>query len=122
MPRLPGHPPLANDLDRSSPCPACHQPGRLRPHVVWFGETPLHLPAIEDALLTANAFVAIGTSGSVYPVAGFVAAARDNGVPSCELNLHPSDNRRLFDTQRYGPATEIVSDWVNEVLGDHPPG
>ena len=103
---LPGQ----NDLDRQTECPACHQTGHLRPHVVWFGETPLHLPAIEDALLSADSFVAIGTSGSVHPAAGFVAVARNNGVPTCDLNLHPSDNRHLFDTQRYGPATTIVPD------------
>ena len=108
--------PWHDDLGHESRCPVCTRPGHLRPHVVWFSETPLHLPAIEAALTTADAFVAIGTSGSVYPAAGLVALARQHGVPTCELNLESSDNGHLFDTRRYGLATEVVPGWVEEVL------
>jgi NAD-dependent deacetylase len=85
--------------------------------VVWFGEEPLFLDAIDDALEESDLFVSIGTSGSVYPAAGFVAQARGWDVRTCELNLEPSDNARAFDERRYGPATEVVPAWVDEVLG-----
>jgi NAD-dependent deacetylase len=97
-------------------CPACGAVGTARPHVVWFGETPLWMEAIADALEEADLFVAIGTSGSVYPAAGFVAEARALGIRACEINLQPSDNARAFDERRYGPATEIVPAWVEDVL------
>lgn len=89
--------------------------------MVWFGEVPLHLPAIEDALASVDMFVAIGTSGSVYPAAGFVMTARENGARTCELNLEPSDNRHLFHEQRYGAATAVVPAWVTETLAEHAP-
>jgi len=104
------------DLDVLDGCPACGQPGWLRPHVVWFGEMPLHMEAIEAALAGSDLFVAIGTSGSVYPTAGFVAEARSRGMRTCELNLDPSENAHLFDVRRYGPATTIVPAWVDETL------
>jgi NAD-dependent deacetylase len=84
--------------------------------VVWFGEMPMHMGAIHEALHGADLFVAIGTSGSVYPAAGFVAEARAAGVRTCEINLEPSDNARLFDEARYGPASEVVPAWVKAVL------
>ena len=108
--------PWRDDLSTGSRCLGCGQAGGLRPHVVWFGEHPLHLPAIEQALIRADLFVAIGTSGSVYPAAGLVAMARRSGLRTCELNLEPSDNHHLFDDRRYGPATTVVPAWVNEVL------
>ena len=92
--------------------------GGLRPHVVWFGETPLEMDAIYDALEEADLFVAIGTSGSVYPAAGFVSEARRAGIRTCEINLEPSDNARTFDERRYGVASEMVPAWVEDVLGD----
>ena len=84
------------DLGARDSCPACNRAGGLRPHVVWFGETPLEMGAIEAALRAADRFVAIGTSGAVYPAAGFVALARSLGASTCEINLEPSDNARLF--------------------------
>ncbi|KAA2235500.1 NAD-dependent deacylase [Salinarimonas soli] len=105
-----------SDLTVETPCPACARAGGMRPHVVWFGEMPLHMEEIGDALMAADLFVAIGTSGSVYPAAGFVAEARAAGIPTCEINLEPADNARLFDTGRYGPASEVVPAWVEEVL------
>jgi NAD-dependent deacetylase len=84
--------------------------------VVWFGEEPLAMSAIYDTLDDSDLFVAIGTSGSVYPAAGFVDEARRGGIRTCEINLEPSDNARAFDERRYGPATEVVPAWVRDVL------
>lgn len=96
-------------------CPACGQ-GRLRPHVVWFGEEPLEMDRIAAALAQADVFVAIGTSGQVYPAAGFVRQARAQGTPTLEINLEPSDAAGLFDRGIYGPATVATPAWVEEVL------
>jgi NAD-dependent deacetylase len=84
--------------------------------VVWFGEMPMHMDEIYAALAEADLFVAIGTSGSVYPAAGFVEEARAAGVRTCEINLQPSDNARRFDSARYGPASEAVPQWADAVL------
>ena len=108
--------PWREDLSVNTPCPSCGNIGGLRPHVVWFGEMPLHMDAIYDALLEADLFVAIGTSGSVYPAAGLVAEARGHGIRTCEINLERSDNARQFDEWRYGPASETVPAWVKDVL------
>jgi NAD-dependent deacetylase len=104
------------DLGAGETCPHCHAPGRLRPNVVWFGEMPLHMGEIEDALALADRFVAIGTSGSVYPAAGFVQEARRKGVVTCELNLEPSDNAEMFSERHYGAASAIVPAWVDTIL------
>jgi NAD-dependent deacetylase len=103
-------------LSAETACTACGIVGTARPHVVWFGETPLRMDEIEDALEASDLFVAIGTSGSVYPAAGFVSQARRLGIRTCEINLEPSDNARAFDERRYGPATEVAPAWVEEVL------
>jgi NAD-dependent deacetylase len=108
--------PWREDLGAADRCPSCGRIGGLRPHVVWFGEMPLSLEVIYDALLGADLFVAIGTSGSVYPAAGFVEEARSAGVRTCEINLEPSDNARQFAEGHYGPATEVVPEWVETVL------
>ncbi len=97
-------------------CGACGRIGGLRPHVVWFGEMPLEMDAIYDALAAADLFVSIGTSGAVYPAAGFVSAARAAGMPTMEINLEPSDNAHMFDAARYGKATEQVPGWVAELI------
>ena len=108
--------PERGDLGPHSVCLACGEIGTLRPHVVWFGEMPLEMERIEDELLRADLFVAIGTSGSVYPAAGYVSLARDAGIATCEINLEPSDNAFLFDERRYGPASEAVPAFVDEIL------
>lgn len=108
--------PQETDLSCEEACPRCGRRGTLRPHVVWFGETPLYMDEIYGALSEADLFVAIGTSGSVYPAAGFVAAARSRGARACEINLEPSDTASLFDDARYGPASETVPAWVEEVI------
>jgi NAD-dependent deacetylase len=104
------------DLGLTDTCPSCGQQKRLRPDVVWFGEMPFFLSEIETALSAASIFVAIGTSGSVYPAAGFVSDARSWGVKCHELNLAPSDNAHLFDQRRYGVASQIIPAWVDDVL------
>lgn len=96
-------------------CPACHRP-ETRPDVVWFGEIPYHMDEIAEALETCSVFVSIGTSGSVYPAAGFVQIAREAGAHTVELNLEASDTASQFDELREGPASEIVTQWVDEIL------
>lgn len=108
--------PWRTDMGRGAICPACGRAGRLRPHVVWFGEMPLFLEEIEAALAEADLFAAIGTSGSVYPAAGLVAEARAAGIATVEINLEPSDTNLLFDRHRHGPATEMVPAWAKELL------
>ncbi|MCB1330118.1 MAG: NAD-dependent deacylase [Maritimibacter sp.] len=103
------------EMGAQDPCPACGARA-TRPDVVWFGEIPYHMDRIADALAAAGLFVAIGTSGSVYPAAGFVAEARALGIPTLEINLTPSDTSGAFDAVRLGPATEVVPAWVDEIL------
>ena len=104
------------DLGNTDRCPACSAVGSLRPHIVWFGEMPFHLREIRTLLSGADLFVAIGTSGAVYPAAGFVQDARMDGVRTREMNLEPSDNHFRFDECAYGSATEIVPRWVDSML------
>lgn len=103
-------------------CGACGRERALRPHVVWFGEIPFHLDEIEERLMAADLFVAIGTSGSVYPAAGLVGAARQAGIATREINLEPSDNAYLFDEKDYGRASEVVPRWVERVLREQAGG
>ena len=90
--------------------------GELRPHVVWFGEQPLLMPEIERALLECDLFAAIGTSGNVYPAAGFVALAASSGAHTVEINLEVTAANSLFAETRLGPAGSIVPGWVDELL------
>ncbi len=108
--------PCQGDLSATLACPACLQTGGLRPDVVWFGEMPYYMEEIEYALAKADLFVSIGTSGTVYPAAGFVQAARQFGARTLELNLEASEGARLFDEAIEGPATEIVPAWVERML------
>jgi NAD-dependent deacetylase len=110
--------PCSEDLTIATVCRDCGGSGRVRPHIVWFGEMPFEIDRISTELLNADLFVAIGTSGAVYPAAGFVAQAHMVGVKTLELNLAPSDVADLFDEARYGPASVIVPQWVDEVLRD----
>ena len=96
-------------------CPACGE-SALRPDVVWFGEIPYRMEEIFAALQEADLFVSIGTSGAVYPAAGFVRNARDLGAATLELNLEPSQGTLWFDEARHGPASEVVPAWVDEML------
>lgn len=96
-------------------CPDCGEPA-LRPDVVWFGEMPYEMERIYAALRRADLFVSIGTSGAVYPAAGFVRDARDLGVRTLELNLERSQGSAWFHETRLGPASELVPAWVEEML------
>ncbi len=104
------------ELSSGIPCPACAKPGGMRPDVVWFGETPYHMERIARLLGQCDLFISIGTSGNVYPAAGFVAAARKTGAHTIELNLEPSNGASLFLEAIYGPATEVVPAYVERLL------
>ena len=107
--------PVMADLVQRPPCPACGE-RMLRPDVVWFGEMPYDLDRIDEALLAGDVFAAIGTSGAVYPAAGFVMTAAEWGAHTIELNLASSEITPLFDDVRHGPAIHLVPHWVEEVL------
>jgi NAD-dependent deacetylase len=108
--------PCHDDLSAALACPACASLGSLRPHVVWFGEMPLMMDRIFRALSEADLFISIGTSGTVYPAAGFVTEARAAGAHTVELNLEPSEGSSLFNDALHGPATEIVPAYVRRLL------
>ncbi|TCP95240.1 NAD-dependent deacetylase [Cricetibacter osteomyelitidis] len=96
------------DVTEQDRCTCCHPPRRLRPHIVWFGEMPLKMDEIYTALSQCDYFISIGTSGNVYPAAGFVREARLHGAKTIELNLEPSLVQSNFDEAHYGKASEIV--------------
>jgi len=104
------------DLGVETECWRCGAPGALRPDVVWFGEVPYHMDKIYDRIAACDLFVSIGTSGEVYPAAGFVHEARIVGAHTVELNLEPSANARTFSEGRYGPATQVVDEWVTDLI------
>jgi len=108
--------PWTGDLVDFPACPACGHT-ELRPDVVWFGEVPYGMDRIMLELHRADLFVSIGTSGAVYPAAGFVQYAGQQGARTLELNLLPSEGSHLFDEARHGPAGVLVPAWVDEVLG-----
>lgn len=97
-------------------CPACGK-AALRPDIVWFGEIPYQMDRIFAALARADLFVSVGTSGAVYPAAGFVQQAKSGRARTLELNLERSQGSDCFDESRLGPASELVPAWVEEVLG-----
>ena len=98
-------------------CPECGASGGLRPDIVWFGEMPYGLDRIDRALMKADLFVSIGTSGAVYPAAGFVQTARHCGAHTLEMNLEPSLGSYLFHETRTGKAGDLVPAWVEEMMG-----
>jgi NAD-dependent deacetylase len=101
-------------IDRPA-CPSCGA-RTLRPDVVWFGEMPYDLDRIEQAVVGCDVFVSIGTSGAVYPAAGYVALAAAFGARTVELNLEPSDSAIPFDVSRTGFASVLVPQWAEEVI------
>lgn len=106
------------EISTETACPHCGRIGGVRPHIVWFGEIPLQMDEIFGAIDRCMLFVAIGTSGNVYPAAGFVERARMNGeTHTIELNLEPSVGASRFADVTYGPATEVVPAWVDRLLG-----
>ena len=108
--------PADRDLDPALSCTVCGAAGCLRPHVVWFGEMPLEMERIYATLAGCERFISIGTSGNVYPAAGFVAEARASGAHTTELNLEPSEQLTAFHEHRHGRATELVPAYVRELL------
>ena len=104
------------DLSTETRCPGCHAIGTMRPHVVWFGEMPMRMEAVEEAVQDSDLFLSIGTSGTVYPAAALVEVARSVGAYTVELNLESSANASVFDEAIYGPATKVVKDFVAKLL------
>lgn len=103
-------------LSDGPPCPACGAVA-MRPDIVWFGEMPYQMDRIYRAIASADLFVSIGTSGAVYPAAGFVAEARRVGARCLELNLERSLGSAMFDETRLGPASLLVPEWVDALIG-----
>jgi len=103
------------DLSTDSICEHCERVGTLRPHIVWFGEMPLMMDEIMLALMQCDLFVSIGTSGTVYPAAGFVEIANQAGAHTVELNLEAGDQNSLFQKALYGPASQVVVDYFNSL-------
>ena len=108
--------PWEGDLSVGTLCAGCGMPGLMRPDVVWFGEMPRQLEHIYEALGTCDLFLSIGTSGTVYPAAGFVFEAKNTGAHAVELNLEPSEAADLFDERLHGPATAVVPMYVERLL------
>lgn len=104
------------DAHHEMSCPTCYVKTGPRPDIVWFGEMPYFLDAIDAAMNKADLFVSIGTSGAVYPAAGLVSEAKRRGSPTLELNLEPSQGSYLFDETRLGKAGTVVPEWVNEIM------
>jgi len=105
-----------HDLDTSIPCPSCGHVGGMRPDIVWFGEVPYHMEIIESAVEAADIFAAIGTSGHVYPAAGFVSLAKLSGAMTVEINNAETLVSDRFADHRIGPATIEVPLWANMLL------
>lgn len=110
--------PATTDYDGASRCPRCDAQGKLRPDIVWFGEMPYHMESIELQLADCDLFIAVGTSGVVYPAAGFVRQATMHGAMTVEVNKEISEVTGCFHQQRQGPATVEVAALVQELLAD----
>jgi NAD-dependent deacetylase len=110
-------PAWSGTLSDNPPCPRCGAAG-LRPDIVWFGEMPYHMDRIEAAIEQCDLFVSVGTSGAVYPAAGFVSWARAAGARTLEINLEPSAGSSLFDETRRGRAGDLVPAFVAGLLAD----
>jgi len=105
-----------DDMEQGSACPTCGTVGYLRPDVVWFGEMPYQMDRIHRSLAECDLFLSIGTSGNVYPAAGFVDFARAHEAHTVELNLEPSEGHSVFHDAIHGKATKIVPDYVERIL------
>jgi NAD-dependent deacetylase len=107
-------------MGEGAACPSCGAVGRVRPDIVWFGEMPYAMDRIDEALQRCDLFVSIGTSGAVYPAAGFVQTARYCGAKTLEINLEPSLGSYLFDESRTGRAGDLVPRFVEELTRSTP--
>lgn len=106
-----------DDCTQETRCPACDRSPALRPHIVWFGEMPLSMDVISEKLGACDLFLSIGTSGNVYPAAGYVAEVRQIGpAHTIEINLEPSSGASFFAEHRHGKAGELVPEMVEELL------
>lgn len=105
------------DQGTEDKCPSCARMGGVRPNIVWFGEVPYRMEEVVGLLARCDLFVSIGTSGTVYPAAGFVSIAREAGVRTLELNLERSEADSPFDEVITGKASEIVPAWVESLRG-----
>jgi NAD-dependent deacetylase len=103
-------------MGTAAQCPSCGTAGSVRPDIVWFGEMPFEMERIDDALRRCDLFASIGTSGAVYPAAGFVQTARHSGARTLEMNLEPRLGSMMFDECRVGRAGDLVPAWVDELL------
>ena len=108
----------SGSMGEQAHCPKCSKQGFVRPDIVWFGEMPYEMERIEQALHGCEMFVSIGTSGAVYPAAGFVQTAKYRGARTIEINLEPSLGSYMFDETRTGRAGDLVPKWVDEFLAD----
>ena len=108
----------SDSFDHTTKCPCCNRV-TLRPDIVWFGEMPMYMEEIYDALSKADVFIAIGTSGNVYPAAGFVQIAKESGAHTIEANLAPGVTNALFDESLTGPASHIVPQWVDQLMSKY---
>ena len=108
--------PWSGPMGEAAACPSCSREGHVRPDIVWFGEMPYEMDRIEESLRDCDLFVSIGTSGAVYPAAGFVQTARYCGARTLEMNLEPSLGSYMFDDSRIGRAGDLVPAWVDEIL------
>jgi NAD-dependent deacetylase len=104
------------DIGTGDNCGDCGVGGAMRPHVVWFGEMPLEMDHIIDRLARCDLFLSIGTSGHVYPAAGFVDIARQGGAHTVEMNLDRTEVASAFARSIRGPASRTVPAWVDELL------
>ena len=114
-----GRVPWSGDMSGASACPRCGVQGAMRPDIVWFGEIPYHMDTIMAALDACGLFIAVGTSGNVYPAAGFVRVARRRGARTIEVNLAGTAASDAFDERRTGPATEVLPALAEELLTAH---
>jgi len=105
---------LRGDLNLDSECKCCRSLGNLRPHIVWFGEIPFHMNQINSALEACDIFIAIGTSGNVYPASGFYQKAKIHKATTVELNLEASDSS--FDEGIYGCASAVVPAYFEKLI------
>jgi len=106
---------VQDNLNENSVCECCGQENNLRPDIVWFGEMPYQMDEIDTAISECELFISIGTSGNVYPAAGFVQMANQAGAHTVELNLEPSQVESEFKEKIYGPASKVVTNYLRQI-------
>ena len=105
------------DLSQKDSCPSCNSQGKMRPDIVWFGEMPYHMELIGEALERCELFISIGTSGVVYPAAGFAREAWK--AHRIEVNLAGTEISQTFHEHRTGAAGIEVPKLVSELLKEN---